>query len=125
LARILVVEDNEMNLDVLRRRLERLGHKILVALDGQEGVERATLELPDLILMDISLPVMDGWEATRRLKANELTSKIPVLALTAHALLEDRERSMLVGCDDYDTKPIDFQRLVGKMNCLLGRKQAV
>jgi CheY-like chemotaxis protein len=115
-----VVEDNELNLDVVRRRLERLGHAILVARDGLEGVERARQELPDLVLMDISLPVIDGWEATRRLKADACTASIPVMALTAHAMSEDRARSLAAGCDDYDTKPIDLPRLAAKIARLLG-----
>src|SRR5690349_3276171 len=111
MARILLVEDNEMNLDMLKRRLERRGHEVLIALDGAVGVEVATTELPDLILMDISLPVMDGWEATRRLKAADATAKIPLLALTAHAMSSDRAKCFEAGADDYDTKPVDFTRL--------------
>jgi CheY-like chemotaxis protein len=116
-----LVEDNEMNLDMLKRRLERRGHQVLTAQDGAVGVEMATAELPDLILMDISLPVMDGWEATRRLKAAEATAGIPLLALTAHAMSSDREKSFEAGADDYDTKPVDFTRLLGKIDTLLER----
>lgn len=121
MARILLVEDNEMNLDMLRRRLERRGHKVLVAQDGARGVEVAVAERPDLILMDISLPVMDGWEATRRLKAEASTAAIPVLALTAHAMSSDREKCFEAGANDYDTKPVDFARLIGKIDALLER----
>lgn len=121
MAKILLVEDNEMNLDMLKRRLERRGHEVLIAQDGATGVEKAGSERPDLILMDISLPVMDGWEATRRLKADAATAAIPVLALTAHAMSSDREKSFEAGADDYDTKPVDFARLIGKIDVLLDR----
>jgi CheY-like chemotaxis protein len=118
--KILLVEDNELNQDMLRRRLERKGHEVAIAPDGEQGVAMATSFAPDLILMDVSLPVIDGWEATRRIKADPATARIPVLALTAHALTTDRARSFEAGCDDYDTKPVDFPRLLGKIEALLG-----
>lgn len=118
--RVLVVEDNEMNLDMLTRRLIRKGFQILVATDGQAGVDLARAERPDLVLMDLSLPVLDGWSATRTLKADEATRGIPILALTAHASPADREQALAAGCDDFDTKPVDFSRLLGKMRTLLG-----
>ena len=117
---ILLVEDNEMNRDMLSRRLERHGYRVVVAVDGQSGVEMALSEAPDLVLMDMSLPVLDGWEATRRLKAAPATRHVPVIALTAHAMSGDRERALEAGCDDYDTKPIELPRLLGKMEALLG-----
>src|SRR6185295_12803245 len=107
MAKILLVEDNEMNRDMLSRRLERKGYQIVVAVDGAQGVAMAQSEAPDLILMDMSLPVMDGWEATRRLKAAPETRAIPVIALTAHAMSGDREKALAAGCDDFDTKPVD------------------
>jgi CheY-like chemotaxis protein len=119
MAKILLVEDNEMNRDMLSRRLERRGHEVVVAVDGAEGLALALREGPALILMDMSLPVIDGWEATRQLKADPATSSIPIIALTAHAMSDDRERAMLAGCDDYDTKPVEFQRLVQKIDALL------
>ena len=119
MAKILLVEDNEMNRDMLTRRLERRGHEVLVAVDGAQGVAVAQDQLPGLILMDMSLPVVDGWEATRQLKADPTTSAIPIIALTAHAMSEDRERALAAGCDDYDTKPVEFARLVGKIDALL------
>lgn len=119
MARILLVEDNEMNRDMLTRRLERRGYEIMIAVDGAEGVEIATREIPDLILMDMSLPVMDGWEATRRIKSDERTRAIPVLALTAHALTEDREKAFAAGCDEFDTKPVELPRLLAKIETLL------
>jgi CheY-like chemotaxis protein len=119
MAKILLVEDNEMNRDMLSRRLARRGHEILVALDGGEGIARALADLPDLVLMDMSLPVLDGWEATRRIKADPATSMIPVIALTAHAMAGDREQALAAGCDDYDTKPIELDRLIEKINALL------
>jgi CheY-like chemotaxis protein len=119
LAKILLVEDNELNQDMLRRRLERKGHQVAVAADGQAGLDMAVQTKPDLIIMDVSLPVIDGWEATRRLKADPATAAIPVLALTAHALTTDRAQSFEAGCDDYDTKPIDFPRLLAKIEALL------
>jgi CheY-like chemotaxis protein len=120
MRRILLVEDNEMNRDMLSRRLGRKGFEIVLAVDGEHGVEMAQSELPDLVLMDMSLPLLDGWEATRRLKANPATRHIPVIALTAHAMSNDRERAIEAGCDDYDTKPVDLARLLGKIEHLLG-----
>ena len=120
MARILLVEDNEMNRDMLSRRLERRGYEVIVAVDGEDGVARAKVEAPDIVLMDLSLPGIDGWEATRQLKAAEETSAIPVLALTAHAMAGDREKALEAGCDDFDTKPIDLPRLVDKIDALLG-----
>lgn len=122
MARILLVEDNEMNRDMLQRRLARRGHEISVAVDGAESVEKAKAELPDLILMDISLPVMDGYEATRILKANSSTRGIPILGLSAHAMSGDAEKALQAGCDDYDTKPVDLRRLLRKVEDLLRRK---
>ena len=119
MARILLVEDNEMNRDMLSRRLIRNGYEVFVAMDGQQGVDMALSERPDLILMDLSLPVIDGWEATRRIKANDATRRVPVIALTAHAMAGDREKAMEVGCDDYDTKPVEITRLLGKIAALL------
>ncbi len=121
---ILLVEDNEMNRDMLSRRLARKKYEVLVAVDGAEGLELAGSEGPDLILMDMSLPVMDGWEATRQLKASPETKAIPVIALTAHAMSGDREKAMEAGCDDYDTKPIELPRLLAKMEALLEEKAA-
>jgi len=120
MPKILVVEDNEMNRDMLSRRLERRGYEVIVAVDGEEGVARAKAEAPDLVLMDMSLPVLDGWEATRQLKAAPETKSIPVVALTAHAMAGDREKALEAGCDDFDTKPIDLPRLLGKLETLLG-----
>jgi two-component system, cell cycle response regulator DivK len=120
MARILLVEDNEMNLDMLSRRLERRGFEILVAVDGAQGVETARQEKPDLILMDMSLPVMDGWEATRRLKADPSVKHIPIIALTAHAIAGDRERCLAAGCDEYESKPVKFPRLLEKIQTILG-----
>ena len=124
MAKILLVEDNEMNRDMLSRRLIRNGHEVSIAIDGQQGVDMAMSQLPDLILMDMSLPVIDGWEATRRIKANDATRKIPVIALTAHAMAGDREKAMEAGCEDYDTKPIEISRLLGKIAALLVTKAA-
>ena len=124
MARILLVEDNEMNRDMLSRRLVRNDYEVFHAKDGQQGVNWALSERPDLILMDMSLPVLDGWEATRRLKANDATRRIPVIALTAHAMAGDREKAIEVGCDDYDTKPVEISRLVGKITALLKPKVA-
>ena len=117
--RILYVEDNDDNVYVVKKRLTRAGFTILVAKDGEQGVAVATAERPDLILMDLSLPVMDGWEATRRLKAASETRHIPVIALTAHAMTGDREKAVEAGCDDFDTKPVDLARLLGKIYALL------
>ena len=124
MAKILLVEDNEMNRDMLSRRLARNGFEVSIAIDGQQGVDMATSQLPDLILMDMSLPVIDGWEATRRIKANDATRKIPVIALTAHAMAGDREKAVEAGCDDYDTKPVEITRLLGKIAALLATKAA-
>ena len=124
MAKILLVEDNEMNRDMLSRRLVRNGHEVSIAIDGQQGVDMALSERPDLILMDMSLPVIDGWEATRRVRANDATRSIPVIALTAHAMAGDREKAMEAGCEDYDTKPIEISRLLGKIAALLVTKAA-
>ncbi len=124
MTKILLVEDNEMNRDMLSRRLGRKKYEVLVAVDGRESVEVARSEAPDLILMDMSLPVMDGWEATRQLKANPETQAIPIIALTAHAMSGDREKAMEAGCDDYDTKPIELPRLLGKIEALLDEGKA-
>ena len=120
MVNILLVEDNEMNRDMLSRRLKKKGFEVAMAFDGKQGVEMAQAQAPDLILLDMSLPVMDGWEAAGHLKSNGSTSSIPVIALTAHAMAGDREKALEAGCDDYDTKPIDFKRLLGKINELLG-----
>ena len=120
MAKILLVEDNEMNRDMLSRRLERRGHEVVCAVDGAEGVALAQREGPALILMDMSLPVLDGWEATRRVKADPATKAIPVIALTAHAMAEDKEKSLAAGCDDFDTKPVELPRLLAKIQALLG-----
>lgn len=124
MPRILLVEDNEMNRDMLSRRLERRGYEVLIAVDGQVGMKMAETEAPDLILMDMSLPVIDGWEATRTLKAAERTKEIPIIALTAHAMSTDRDKAIDAGCDDYDTKPIELPRLLSKMEALLTRGAA-
>jgi CheY-like chemotaxis protein len=118
--KILLVEDNDMNRDMLSRRLSRRGYTIVTAVDGQAALDMAVSAQPQLVLMDMSLPVIDGWEATRRLKADARTRAIPVIALTAHAMAEDRERALAAGCDDFDTKPVDLERLLGKMQALLG-----
>ncbi len=119
MPKILLVEDNEMNRNMLSRRLIRHGYEVVMAVDGQQGTEMAISERPDLILMDMSLPVMNGWEATRQVKGNEVTRQIPVIALTAHAMAGDREKAMDVGCDHYDTKPVEWPRLLGKIAALL------
>jgi CheY-like chemotaxis protein len=124
MPKILLVEDNEMNRNMLSRRLIRHGYEVVMAVDGQQGTEMAISERPDLILMDMSLPVMDGWEATRQVKGNDVTRQIPVIALTAHAMAGDREKAMEVGCDDYDTKPVEWPRLLGKIAALLLPKVA-
>ena len=124
MPRILLVEDNEMNRDMLSRRLVRNGYEVITAVDGKQGFEMALSERPDLILMDMSLPVIDGWEATRRIKVNDATRHIPVIALTAHAMSGDREKAMEVGCDDYDTKPVELPRLLAKIAALLVPKAA-
>jgi CheY-like chemotaxis protein len=115
MAKILIVEDNELNRDMLSRRLQRRGYEILIATDGEQGVELARTAAPDLVLMDMSLPGLDGWEATRLLKADAATVQLPIIALTAHAMSSDREKAMDAGCDDYDTKPVELVRLLGKM----------
>ena len=121
MAKILLVEDNEMNRDMLSRRLIRKGFDVVMAVDGEQAIALAQSELPDLILMDMSLPVIDGWEATRRVKSTDGTSKIPIIALTAHAMSGDREKTLNAGCDDYDTKPIEMSRLLEKIETLLRR----
>lgn len=122
MAKILLVEDNELNRDMLSRRLERRGHVLVIAVDGKEGVEAAQRENPELILLDMSLPVMDGWTAARLLKGGDSTKSIPIIALTAHAMQGDREKAIEAGCDDYDTKPVDLARLLAKMDVLLAKK---
>ncbi len=122
MPRILLIEDNEMNRDMLSRRLIRKGFEVVIAEDGQKGLDMTQSEKPDLVLMDMSLPVVDGWEATRRLKASEETKHIPIIALTAHAMAGDREKTLEAGCDDYDTKPIEMPRLLEKINALLNGK---
>jgi CheY-like chemotaxis protein len=119
MAKILLVEDNEMNRDMLSRRLARAGYEVLIAEDGARGVAMATSGSPDLILMDMSLPVLDGWEATRRIKATAELRKVPIIALTAHAMATDRDKALKAGCDEYDTKPIELERLLGKIRTLL------
>ena len=123
MAKLLLVEDNEMNRDMLSRRLRKKGYEVAIAVDGQAGLEMATSEGPELILMDMSLPVMDGWTATKRIKADDATNKIPVIALTAHAMEGDRTKALEAGCDDYDTKPIDLKRLLSKIEALLGTSE--
>jgi CheY-like chemotaxis protein len=123
MAKILLVEDNEMNRDMLSRRLLRQGFEVVMAVDGGQAVIMADSERPDLILMDMSLPVIDGWEATRRVKAADRTAHIPVIALTAHAMSGDREKALNAGCDDYDTKPIEMPRLLEKIDALLVRSR--
>jgi two-component system cell cycle response regulator DivK len=125
MPKILLVEDNEMNRDMLSRRLQRKGYEVVLALDGQSGVEMSQTQAPDLVLMDMSLPVLDGWEATRRLKADTATRHIPVIALTAHAMSSDREKAIEAGCDDYDTKPVELMRLLAKIDALLRKMDAV
>ena len=124
MPRILLVEDNEMNRDMLSRRLIRKGYEVVMAVDGNEGLQKGQEIKPDLILMDMSLPGIDGWEATRRLKADSATSPIPVIALTAHAMAGDREKAIEAGCDDYDTKPVEFTRLLEKIEALLNKRSA-
>jgi CheY-like chemotaxis protein len=121
MAKILIVEDNEMNRDMLSRRLERRGYTIIIAVDGGTGVGMARTEAPDLILMDMSLPVIDGWEASRQIKADPTTASIPIIALTAHAMTSDRNKALQAGCSDYDTKPVDLPRLIGKIEALLNK----
>ena len=121
MAKILLVEDNEMNRDMLSRRLLKRGFDVVIAVDGGEGVAMAATETPDLILMDMSLPVIDGWEATRQIKADQATARIPVIALTAHAMSDDREKALAAGCDDFDTKPIELPRLLEKIEKALSK----
>jgi CheY-like chemotaxis protein len=120
MTKLLLVEDNEMNRDMLSRRLKKKGYEVVMAFDGKQGVEMASDQSPELILLDMSLPVMDGWEAAGHLKANTATQAIPIIALTAHAMAGDKEKAMEAGCDDYDTKPVDFKRLLQKIEALLG-----
>ena len=122
MAKILIVEDNEMNLDMLSRRLERRGYEVVIATDGAQGVNLTKEQKPDLILMDMSLPVMDGWEATRRIKSDEEVKDIPVIALTAHAIAGDREKALAAGCDEYESKPVKFPRLLAKIKEFLGEE---
>jgi CheY-like chemotaxis protein len=122
MAKILLVEDNEENRDMLSRRLTRRGYKVVIAMDGEQGVTMAQSEVPDLILMDMNLPVLDGWEATRQLKAASATQAIPIIALTAHAMVGDRMKALEAGCDDYDTKPVEFLRLLEKIDAFLGKE---
>jgi len=121
MTKILLVEDNEMNRDMLSRRLQKHGFEVVMAVDGEEGVAKAQTEAPALILMDMSLPGIDGWEATRRLKAAPQTQSIPIIALTAHAMTDDRAKALAAGCDDFDTKPVELPRLLSKIQGLLGR----
>jgi CheY-like chemotaxis protein len=123
MPKILLVEDNEMNRDMLSRRLQRKGYEVVLALDGQSGVEMSQTQAPDLVLMDMSLPVLDGWEATRRLKTDASTRHIPIIALTAHAMSSDREKALEAGCDDYDTKPVELPRLLAKIEALLRARE--
>jgi two-component system, cell cycle response regulator DivK len=123
-VKILYVEDNDDNVYVVKTRLSRAGYTVLVAVDGQQGLDMALAERPDLILMDLSLPVLDGWEATRRLKATAETTSIPVIALSAHAMAGDREKALAAGCDDYDTKPVELTRLRAKIDALLSRRES-
>jgi two-component system cell cycle response regulator DivK len=123
MPKILLVEDNEMNRDMLSRRLQRKGYEVVLALDGQAGVEMSQTQAPDLVLMDMSLPVLDGWEATRRLKTDASTGHIPIIALTAHAMSSDREKALEAGCDDYDTKPVELPRLLAKIEALLRARE--
>ena len=122
MPRILLIEDNEMNRDMLTRRLERKGFDVVIAVDGKAGINMASSGKPDIILMDLSLPVIDGWEATRRIKADPATQSIPIIALTAHAMAGDEQKALEAGCNDYDTKPIDLKRLLGKIDNLLGAR---
>jgi CheY-like chemotaxis protein len=124
MPKLLYVEDNEMNRDMLSRRLQRRGYEVLIAVDGEQGIAEATAERPELILMDMSLPVVDGWEATRRLKAAPETADIPIIGLTAHAMSTDRDKCLAAGCDDYDTKPVEITRLLEKIERLLGARAA-
>jgi CheY-like chemotaxis protein len=125
MPKILLIEDNEMNRDMRSRRLERKGYRVVMAIDGIHGISAAREEAPDLILMDMNLPEIDGWEATRRLKSQDATRHVPVIALTAHAMVSDRQKALEAGCDDYETKPVEFQRLVSKIQALLQRENPV
>ncbi len=120
MSKVLLVEDNEMNRDMLSRRLIKRGYEVVIAIDGQEGVDKARTETPDIILLDMSLPVLDGWEVAKILKKEDSTKGIPIIALTAHAMTGDKQKTLEAGCNDYDTKPIDIKRLLGKMEALLG-----
>ena len=124
MTKLLLIEDNEMNRDMLSRRLQKQGYEVVIAVDGEEGVAKAQTEAPALILMDMSLPGIDGWEATRRLKAEERTRSVPIIALTAHAMADDRDKAMAAGCDDFDTKPVELPRLLSKIQALLGRQSS-
>jgi two-component system, cell cycle response regulator DivK len=124
MARILLVEDNEMNRDMLSRRLQRKGYEVFIAVDGEEGVKLAQSVKPDVILMDMSLPRLDGWEASRQLKAMAETQSIGIIALTAHAMAQDKDKALQAGCDDFDTKPVELPRLLEKIESLLARKPA-
>ena len=124
MAKVLLVEDNAMNRDMLSRRLMRRGFEVVFAVNGKQGVDLARSEKPDIILMDMSLPIMDGWEATRCVKSDDATRSVPVIGLTAHAMSGDREKAIAAGCDDYDTKPVELDRLVGKIERLLGNGKA-
>jgi CheY-like chemotaxis protein len=123
MAKILYIEDNEDNIYVVKNRFARVGLTVLVATDGEQGVSLAALERPDLILMDLRMPVLDGWEATKRIKANPDTRHIPIIALSAHAMTGDRERALEAGCDDYDTKPVEMPRLLAKVQALLPKRE--
>ena len=120
MSKILLIEDNEMNRDMLSRRLQKKGYEVVIAVDGEEGLSKAESEAPNLILMDMSLPGIDGWEATRRLKASAQTQNIPIIALTAHAMTDDRDKALAAGCNDFDTKPVELPRLLSKIELLLG-----
>ena len=122
MAKVLLIEDNEMNRDMLSRRLTKRGYTVVMAIDGQQGIDMAVAEKPDLILLDMSLPVVDGWDAAKQIKANPVSSGVPLIALTAHAMASDRERAISAGCDDFDTKPVELPRLLGKMETLLKAK---
>ena len=124
MAKLLLVEDNEMNRDMLARRLEKRGFQLIIATDGLMGIAMAQKETPDLILMDMSLPGLDGWQASRQLKSDNATARIPIIALTAHAMAEDREKAMAAGCDEYETKPVDLPSLLGKIQALLAKPKA-
>ena len=124
MVKVLLVEDNEMNRDMLSRRLKRKGFEVILAEDGEQGIAMTIAENPELVLMDMSLPVIDGWDATKQIKANPQTKNIPIIALTAHAMSGDREKAIAAGCDDYDTKPIELERLLAKIETLLHNSQA-